>query len=541
LNHTFTDADLDALLAYGTVVSYADGDELSREGTRNVDALVVLEGQIDIHLPTTDGERRVGWMERGQFAGDITLVTGQATLVNVRASGASKVLRISHADFQRLLVEDSHLSDIFVRVLTARRAWAKARNLNSIVLIGSAFDRQLFALRDLMTKHNVPHCWLDPERDAVGVRILAGRALDPSALPVAIVGDHTPLVQPSVADVSMLLGLDSVADDSHVDLVVVGAGPAGLACAVYAASEGLSVIVVDSKGPGGQAGTSSKIENYLGFPMGISGRELAERATVQAQKFGALFASPATVKSVAPTGSHYCVRLADGRAFDSRAVVVASGADYRRLPIEGLEGYEGRGIYYGATAMEAQLCARSKVCVVGAGNSAGQGAVFLSETCEEVHVLYRRADIRETMSEYLVRRLESTPNIHLHPQTEIEGFEEVGGRLAGVQLKGDGAAQGHLATPFVFLFIGAAPCTDWVPDAAARDRRGFLLTGVDLESDALAESGWPLDRAPSRFETSIPRFYAVGDVRSGGVKRVASAVGEGSGVIADVHRAIAEA
>jgi thioredoxin reductase (NADPH) len=369
--------------------------------------------------------------------------------------------------------------------------------------------------------------------------ILERTGLTRADLPVVLRGTTLRLVRPSVSAVSDAFGLDLVPDGACADVVVVGAGPGGLAAAVYAASEGLQVVAVDAEGPGGQAGSSSKIENYLGFPTGVSGRELAERASVQAQKFGARLAGPAKVAALERNGGDYCVRLADGRSLGARAVVLACGVQYRRLGIEKLEHYEGRGVYYGATPMEAQLCAGSEVAIVGAGNSAGQGAVFLAQTTRAVHVLYRRPDIRETMSEYLVRRLEETPNIHLHPGAEVtrlDGCEERLRRIAITTPDGERT----LETPFVFLFIGAAPNTEWLSDTICKDAKGFIHTGAAIAPMQLVKAGWDLERAPSPYETSWPRVYAVGDVRAGSVKRVASAVGEGSVVVQAIHAALAE-
>lgn len=303
------------------------------------------------------------------------------------------------------------------------------------------------------------------------------------------------------------------------------------------------MLTLDAEAPGGQAGTSSKIENYLGFPTGVSGRELAERAAVQAQKFGVRLAAPVKAAKLETLESGcYCLETEDGRRLMARAVVIATGAQYRRLPIANLDRFEGRGVYYGASPLEAQLCSGADAVVVGAGNSAGQGAVFLARTARNVHVLYRRADIRDTMSEYLVRRLEETPNIHLHPGAEIDGLLGADGdedRLAAIDMKTPQGVE-RLDAGFVFLFIGAAPFIDWLPASVARDSKGFLRTGSDLETLDLVRAGWTLGRMPTAYETSLPRVYAVGDVRAGSVKRVASSVGEGSVVVSHIHAALPE-
>ena len=547
VNFTFDDAQLEKLKPYGKVRHHKPGDLLVEEGESRTECLVTLSGYTNIFVSTPEGEKRVGWMERGQFAGDISVLTGQISLSRVEMGEEGDVLHISHESFQRLLVDNSEISDAFVRTLTARRAFANDAAHGSVIVIGDAHDRDVFAARDLLSKHVVPHTWLDPVKDPLAKRIMDAREIDEDALPVVIRGRSRIMSRPSVDELSKAFGLDLLPDGATVDVIVVGAGPAGLAASVYAASEGLSVITLDTDGPGGQAGTSSKIENYLGFPMGVSGRELAARASIQAQKFGARIAAPAKAVSLEKDGDGYCIGLHDGRHVRSRAVVIATGAQYRRLPIENLERYEGRGIYYGATPMEAQLCGGQEVAVVGAGNSAGQGAVFLSKTAKAVHVLYRRPDIRETMSEYLVRRLEEAPNIHLHPSTEIDALHGVEGaaphedRLMETSFKNSATGEiERCESPFVFLFIGAAPYTDWLPKHMSCDEKGFVKTGTDLANIDLVRAGWSLERMPTRYETSWPRVYAVGDVRIGSVKRVASSVGEGSVVVSDIHRAIAE-
>lgn len=548
VNYTFSDEEIEQLRPYGEERAHAEGDLLLEEGTAQADMMVTLSGETHITVETPEGPRRMGWMETGQFAGDLAILTGQRSLARITMGKAGSVLHISHAAFQRLLVENSHLSDVFVRTLTARRDFGRAAGHHAIVVIGDAHDRTVFAARDLMNKHALPHSWLAPDTSEVASRILAARGLSTEDLPVVIRGAATPLVRPSVAELSEAFGLDLLPDGATADVIVVGAGPAGLAASVYAASEGLSVLTLDTEGPGGQAGTSSKIENYLGFPMGVSGRELAERASVQAQKFGARIASPAHGSALAQEeDGNYCLSLRDGRHLKARALVIATGAQYRRLPIDNIERFEGRGIYYGATPMEAQLCSGQEVSVVGAGNSAGQGAVFLSRSAKAVHVLYRRPDIRDTMSEYLVRRLEETPNIHLHPSTEMQELHGVCDadpmcdRLTAVTwINCETGEIERCDSSFLFLFIGASPFTEWLPDTLCRDEKGFLKTGAGLQPRDLVRAGWSLERMPTAYETSWPRVYAVGDVRTGSVKRVASAVGEGSVVVSDIHRALNE-
>lgn len=547
VNFTFTAEHLEILKSYGKTVSHAEGDVLTQEGQTHQDFLITLSGETHIFVETPDGSKRVGWMEPGQFTGDISVITGAAALVRVIMGKAGELLHIEHDRLQDLLVANSELSDIIVQTLTARRAFAHNADHGSVIVIGAPQDRLVFTARDLLSKFGIPHRWLSPETDPLAKRMLTAKGIDPSDLPVVFRGGSQVLVRPTASEISHAFGFDLLKDGATADVIVVGAGPAGLAASVYAASEGLSVITIDSGNPGGQAGTSSKIENYLGFPTGVSGQDLTDRAVIQALKFGVSLTAPVKAAALERQGDGFSIALTDGRKIGSKAVVIATGAQYQRLPLEHIERFEGRGIYYGATPMEAQLCHGSEVVVVGAGNSAGQGAVFLSASAEKVHVMYRRADIRETMSEYLVKRLEETPNIILHPQTEIsalhgvDGADELDDRLVSIShVQRATGETGTCDTPFVFLFVGARPFTQWLPSNMTCDTTGFVQTGTDLENLDLVKAGWSMARMPSEYETSWPRVYAVGDVRAGSVKRVASAVGQGSVVVSHIHRAIAE-
>lgn len=540
VNHTFSDAELEELLAFGTVESHRAGDLIIKEGAMAPDCIITLSGHTDIFASTDEGRKRVGWMERGQFAGDLSVLTGQRHLSRVEMGADGEILRIAHADFQRLIAGNSHYSDIFVRVLSARREFSNTRGFAVTIVIGAAMDRSVYALRDLLMKHGVAHRWFDPADGPVAAHLMAERGLTEDQLPAVILGAADVLVQPTPEQLAAGLGLDLLPDGATADVIVVGSGPGGLAAAVYAASEGLTVIALDSLAPGGQAGTSSKIENYLGFPTGISGNELARRATVQAQKFGARIAAPVRAASIMRDEDVYCLHLADGRKLRSRAVVVATGAQYQRLPIDGIEAYEGRGIYYGATPMEAQLCGNAEVTVVGSGNSAGQGAIYLASVAKKVYVIFRRSSLRDTMSEYLVKRLEEHPNIEIIPSTDVTALHGEEG-LAGLTYRcRETGAEGHCDCRFLFLFLGASPNTTWLPREMVCDERGFVKTGADIAPLELVKAGWSLDRMPSRLETSWPRIYAVGDVRKGSVKRVASSVGEGSVVVSHIHQALAE-
>jgi thioredoxin reductase (NADPH) len=540
VNLRFTPADIEALLPYGEVLRHPAGAVLFTEGDRRVDCHVVIEGQLDVYLHEKGQETRVAWLEPGQFPGDVAILTGQAVWANARMATDGAVLHIPHARFQRLLVENARLSDMFINTMIARRARARDLGRSSITVVGASYDRETLVVRGLLDKHGMPYAWMDVEADPALLDILAAKGIARADLPVVFRGRGERWVRPSLMQLSEALGLDLLPDGACADVIVVGAGPAGLAASVYAASEGLSVLTLDADAPGGQAGSSSKIENYLGFPTGVSGRELAERAAVQAQKFGARIAGPARAASLERIDKGYCLRLADGRSVLGRAVVLATGVEYRRLELENLEHFEGRGVFYGATPMEAQLATGAEVAVVGAGNSAGQGAMYLARTAKTVHVLFRRANIRDTMSEYLVRRLEETPNVVLHPACDIRLLQGCEERLRTIVVRTPEGEE-TLETPFVFLFIGAAPNTEWLPATLCKDAGGFIHTGAAIGPAQLVRAGWGLERMPSAYETSWPRVYAVGDTRAGSVKRVASAVGEGSVVVQAIHAALGEA
>lgn len=541
LTPRLTDADLARLETAGERVFGKAGMVLFDEGDQRIPLWVIVSGAVSITHSTPHGIADIRTLTERDFIGDIAVLTGTGAVAKATVSADSELIRVSTAALKKLLIGDSHLSDLIVSTMVARRTFMREGGFAGVTLIGTTYDRATFEIRDLFTKHQIPFVWLAPEEDPVVMEILAARGLTEDDLPVLIHSANEVVSKPSLGEIATCYGLN-VLDEAEVhDVLVVGSGPAGLAAAVYAASEGLSVLVLDSQAAGGQAGTSSKIENYLGFPTGISGRELAERAAMQAQKFGAHLVSPVEAVSLDRSGVLHQLNLKDGRKVRGKSLVIASGARYQKLLIEGLDAYEGAGVYYGATAMEGMLCGGSEVTVVGGGNSAGQGAVFLASVAEHVHLVIRRPDLSETMSEYLIRRILDTPNITLHAESEIIGFEADGRRLTQLSLRrnrlGDVVS---LQTPFLFLMIGANPCTGWLADSIALDDKGFAKTGASLSPRELVRGGWALERDPSPLETSRPRVYAVGDVRSGSVKRVASAVGEGSVVVHAIHRALAD-
>ncbi len=537
ISPTLTPEHLRRVELYGKRESMPAGTILFDEGDQRIDFFVVISGQVEICQHVANGMQHVVTTKAGGFIGDPSTLTGRAAVVQARVEEDAEIVRIAPERFRRIVVEDSELSDLILRTFLARRNRLVEGDFASLEVIGSRFARDTLRIRDFLTRNSQPHRFVDLERDTGTSELLRTLGVGIEETPIVLHRGLHVCKNPSNVDLAHELGFDVLDEVDLCDVVVVGAGPAGLAASVYAASEGLSVTTVDVGSPGGQAGTSSKIENYLGFPMGISGQELAERAFTQAVKFGARMASAVEATCLKPFGGDYEVCFADGRKIRGRAVVIATGARYEKLPVADAELYEGSGLYYGATAMEAELCAGQDVVVVGGGNSAGQGAVYLSRHAKSVHILVRRAGLEETMSRYLIRRIEETPNIHLHPRSEITALHGDGGpRLRAVDITNrDDGKVCHLETSSVFLFLGARPCTDWLKGCLAMDEKGFLRTGPDILRDDIHEAApWP----PTLFECSIPRVYAVGDVRAGSVKRVASAVGEGSVVVQFIHRAL---
>ena len=535
-----TDAQFRRLEAYGARERSHEGDLLFDEGDVNIDFFAVLSGAVEVLQYQAERMELITRADAGHFIGDPSTLTGRAAVVQARVAEDSEILRVPRDRFRRVVVEDSELSDLFLRTFLIRRARLIEQGFGSIKVIGSRFSGDTHRLRDFLIKNNLPFLFLDIENDPGVAALLEQFGVRPEETPIILHRDKDIYKNPTNEKVAHHLGFDVVATEDLCDVVVVGSGPAGLAASVYAASEGLAVTAIDTNAPGGQAGTSSKIENYLGFPTGISGADLASRAAMQAHKFGARMANPVRAVKLESEGPNYRVEFADGRAVRGRSVVIATGARYRRLDVPGADRFEGSGIYYGATAMESELCVGCDVVVVGGGNSAGQGAVYLAKGARSVHIVIRRDDLADTMSRYLIRRIEETPNIHLHPRSEVTSVSGAD-HLEQLEVTTKGRAEPlRLDVPHLFLFLGALPCTDWLRGTLAMDDNGFVRTGTDLAPEELAGTDWPGDRPPTLFETNLPRVYAVGDARSGSVKRVASAVGEGSIVVQFIHRALAE-
>jgi thioredoxin reductase (NADPH) len=469
------------------------------------------------------------------------MLSGHRPLVRVLATESSQVVELTRAQVLDVVQTDVELGEILMRAFILRRAELVARGFGDVVLVGSLHSAGAVRIKEFLTRNGHPFTYVDLDRDADVQEWLDRFGVAVEDVPVVICrGEHV-LRNPTNQQIAECLGLNHNIDQTRVrDVMVVGAGPAGLAAAVYAASEGLDVLVLDSHAPGGQAGSSSRIENYLGFPMGISGQELASRAYVQAQKFGAEILITKSATGLTCDRRQYTVRTDDGASVPARTVIIATGAEYRRPALDNLAQFEGAGVYYGATFIESQLCSREEVIVVGGGNAAGQAAVFLAQSATRVHVLVRSDGLAGSMSRYLVRRIEDSPSIVLHLHTDLVALEGAG-HLERVRWRNnvDGVVEVR-DIRHVFLMTGAVPNTRWLEGCVALDSQGFVKTGTDLSEADRVNARWPLTRSPFALETSRPGVFAVGDVRSGSMKRVASAVGEGANAVASVHELLGQ-
>ncbi len=504
-------------------------------GDESHGVFVVLSGSIEIMSVSANGEAVLGTLGPGAFTGEVNQLSGRRSLVRCRAHEDSEVLEINRANLRQVMQTDVALGEILLRAFVLRRVYLIENSVGDAVLIGSSHSSDTLRLRTFLSRNGHPHTYLDVDTDPDVQTVLDHFQISANDIPVLICQGEKVLRNPTNFAAAECFGLNTGIDENAVyDLIVIGAGPSGLAAAVYGASEGLKVLVVESDGPGGQAGSSSRIENYLGFPMGISGQELANRAFVQAEKFGANIAVARAARSLGCDRVPYQVELVEGGTVRGRSVILAAGAQYRKLDLPNLSQFEGVGIYYGATNVEAQLCGNDEVIVVGGGNSAGQAALYLSQTARRVYLVVRRAGLAETMSQYLISRIEACGQITLKPRTEIEALEG-NGQLERVRWREaeTGTSETH-EIRHVFLMTGAYPNTSWLGGCLAMDDKQFLRTGTDLKED------WSLKRPPFLLETSRPGVFAVGDIRSGSVKRVASAVGEGSMAVQFVHRVLAE-
>jgi thioredoxin reductase (NADPH) len=534
---TLTPPQLARIASHGRRRSTAHGEVLVEVGDRPVPFFVILSGEVQVLRPGDTAETLIVSHHAGQFSGEASMISGRRAIGRLRVSEAGEVIQLESQQLLALIQTDAELSEILMRAFILRRLELIARDLGDVVVVGSMHCAGTLRVNEFLTRNGHPFHYVDLDRDREAQELLDRFQVGLADIPVVICRGDAILRNPTNSQIADCLGLNEEIDQAHVsDLVVVGAGPAGLAAAVYGASEGLDVLVLESNVPGGQAGSSSRIENYLGFPTGISGLELTGRAHAQAVKFGAHVMVAKGATRLACDGQRYTVDIGDGPPIPARAVIIATGAEYRKPALDNLSRFEGAGIYYGATPMEAQLCAGEDVVIVGGGNSAGQAAVFLASTSRRVHMLVRGPGLADTMSRYLIRRIEENPAIVLRPHTQIVGLDG-NGSLERVQWRDDQTGEieshdiGHL-----FIMTGAVPNTRWLAGCVVLDENGFVKTGPDLSPEELERAKWPLARRPYLLETSRPGIFAVGDVRGGNLKRVASAVGEGSIAVAFVHQ-----
>ncbi len=517
------------------------GELLSRPGVRTNAFFVVVSGRIEVFRQTDAGDQLIVRFGPGQFNGEVGILSGLPGFTGVRVIDDGEVLEVDRERLLGIIQTDGELSELLMRAFILRRVEMVRQGVGDVVVLGSRHSAGTLRVREFLTRNGHPYVSIDLERDAGAQDLLDRFHVSADDIPVVICRGELVLRNPTNQAIADCLGYNDAIDRTKLrDLVVVGAGPAGLAAAVYAASEGLDVLVIESMAPGGQAGSSSRIENYLGFPSGISGEELAARAHTQAQKFGAEVLIARRAVRLDCERTPYRVEIDDGQRVEAHALIIASGAEYRRLAIPDLPRFEGNGVYYAASFIESQLCAGEEAIVVGGGNSAGQAAVFLAQTARRVHVLVRARGLAASMSRYLIRRIEEHPGIELSTCTEVVGLEG-NGRLERVTLRDNNT--GALETRpirHVFSMTGAIPKTAWLNGCVVLDELGFIKTGADLSRDDLTAARWTSRRRPHPLETSLPGIFAVGDVRSGSIKRVASAVGEGSVSISSVHQVLAE-
>jgi thioredoxin reductase (NADPH) len=540
-----TPAQLARLERRGSALQTSAGEILVELGAPPRGVFVVAAGSVEALAPPSATQAASGYellylLGPGDFTGEMGTLRGTPALVRIRVREAGTVLLIDTEQLRRIVQNDAELSELFMRAFILRRMSVIESGHSEVLLLGSDHSADTLRLREFLTRNARPYVNIDIEHDVDAQALLERFHVRGEDVPVVVCRGRELLKNPSNAEVAECLGINAPpADDRVHDLLIIGAGPAGLAAAVYAASEGLDVRMVETFAPGGQAGTSSRIENYLGFPTGISGAALAGRAFSQAQKFGAQLSVAWHAVRLRCEGWPYSVDMADARSMRSKAILIASGAQYRMPDIANLSLFLGRGIYYAATHLEAKLCADEDVIVVGGGNSAGQAAVFLAGSCRHVHMLVRSDGLTESMSRYLIRRIEDTPNISLHTHTQLtalDGSDRLE-RVSWTRRNGEPEARD---LRHVFLMTGAQPNTDWLQGCVVLDGHGFVKTGPDLGVEQLADARWSLPRPPYLLESSVPGVFAAGDVRAGSVKRIASAVGEGSICVQFVHRVLRE-
>ena len=526
-----TDEQLSALAKFTTLKSYQDGENLFKAGDSDFKFFVIKQGKVEIVERSTGKQKTVIVHEEKEFTGEISMLTGSPSPVSAVAVGDCQIYEVSNADLKQILKEIPQLGDCILQAFLTRRKLLESSEFVGLRIVGSRYDRDTLRLRDFLAKNRVPFTWIDLESDRTINKLLEQFEVNRDSLPIVLFGDSSVLKNPDNVKLAEVLGIKKPLEDIVYDLAIIGAGPGGLAGAVYGASEGLKTVVLEKNAPGGQAGCSSKIENYMGFPLGLSGTDLANRASIQAKKFGAQIINPARVIDIRSDKGYKIIKLTDEEV-TARCVLIATGVNYRSLPIDRCEEFEDCGVYYSATAVEAELCRDRNVVIVGGGNSAGQAAIFLSQYAKRVLLLIRGDSLSKSMSSYLSDRIEQSDDIELLTHTEVTKM--MGGDcLAAVEITNNQTQETkEVEVAGVFIFIGATPCTDWLPDNIATDEKGFIKTGMQLD-DGEKQA---FNRQPFLLETSQPGIFAAGDVRFDSIKRVASAVGEGSMTVKFVHQ-----
>jgi thioredoxin reductase (NADPH) len=543
IEHIFpklTPTQIRRITPHGHTRTTKRGEVLYEQGDSASSFFVVVSGELEVLRPSETVDTLVTVHHSGQFTGEVGTLSGRRTMFRLRVTKPGKVIELDRQHMLTLVQTDAELGEILMKAFILRRAELITAGVGDIVLIGSTYSADTLRIKEFLMRNGHPYSYIDLEHDPDVQNMLDSFHLAASEIPVVICRGQVVLRNPSKQEIADCLGFNESINQTQVrDLIIIGAGPSGLAAAVYGASEGLNVLVLETDLPGGQAGSSSRIENYLGFPTGISGQDLAGRAYFQAQKFGAeIFIT----KGLRLLCDHkpYVVEVENGVRIPARTVVIATGAAYRKPQCEKLPHFEGAGVYYAATPMEAQLCKGEEVVVIGGGNSAGQAAVFLAENTKRVHMLVRSASLADKMSRYLIRRIEETPKIVFRPYTEIIALQG-DDHLESVKWRNNqtGMTEEHKIRN-MFLMTGADPNTGWLDGCLALDPKGFIKTGLDLSPEDLNSAHWPLARQPYLLETSLLGVFAVGDVRSGSIKRVASAVGEGSVAVSLIHKVLQE-
>jgi thioredoxin reductase (NADPH) len=538
---TLTPAQVARVAVHGRPRRVERGEMLVEAGTLAPPFFVVSSGSLEVVRHYGGAETIVVVHHAGQFTGEVNMLSGRRSLVHVRAGESGEVIEVDRNDLLALVQTDSELSEILMRAFILRRLELIAHGFGDVVLVGSRHCAGTLGVKEFLTRNGHPYTSIDLDTDDDVQDLLDRFQVGPEDIPLLIWRGDVVLRNPTNQEIADRLGFNDSIDQTQLrDVVIIGGGPSGLAAAVYAASEGLDVLVVESGSPGGQAGSSSKIENYLGFPTGISGQDLIARAYNQSQKFGAQIMIAHGAKRLSCDRKPYAIEIDGGERVPTRTIIIATGAEYRRPPLDNLSRFVGAGVYFAATFIEAQVTRGDEVIVVGGGNSAGQAAVFLAQTAARVHLLVRSGGLADRMSRYLIRRIEDSPKIVVHTQTELTALD---GDLHVERVTWRDKQTGEISRHdirHVFVMTGAAPSTSWLDGCVVVNAKGFIKTGSDLSPEELAAASWPLARAPHLLETSLPGVFAVGDVRAGNVKRVASAVGEGSIAVAMVHQVLAE-